>query len=984
MKIVQVVLAYLTKRQYCRKKRFYILPSELLQEGSHLIAVLISSHTFILQALSTTQADYNHSVQSVNDLQSHLVGAQSDNESLKSEVQVLRNEYLTLKKGMHVLAKSFGINADELTEDKDSLAVNNPEVTPKAPSYNQGVTTTPSGDSSGELTLDDLKKHVFGDQKRIPAAAKEDGTSGSSGSKTIHDSIIRQSNLVLKTLLEAADQQQQQKHSPEPAVHWQDVKRSIADSLIHESQEKVNGKADTGDSSAKMADGNSSTDSMDPATMGKIQEIVSTLQNQLGLTVNISMDPATSKALTLQLSGSDTERHSEETEVPPAEPSFLENGTPEEPPQVAPVVPEGRFWERQHKYDRQKMEEEYENLRKKRLAMLLQAYTGNSKPRALPTPTSSETSVPKLPIAPPSGSISDQDRIQQILAKYDLVPGQAVSMAPAPLTPEVTDFSQEAAKMLRESQSIKDRLQLMREHLNRAESARAQVKTTESRSGRSSLNNSFQSVDTPTAQPTVEKTSFQTRSEPFTRSSPRREIYPHKKGYQTEDDWKRRQMEQRLAAEHQDLQRDLHQLHERLSDLEGSQGQQGLMPSTTSYDCRLGQNPSDLRARSHMDLSSIAYDREESAKPLSALKAYRSALKSRFRSSSPLERDRSPSRIRINDPKDVDPVLDRKLGTGDDSPYSKSRVDPPQRKSHGTDFNKSYFSSDPLDHYSSKVDSFTADSRSKKDRHHSPYRSEKSRLDEGHSRSDLFGSHSSLTDAPRDRYEPRSSERDQRSRYDKRSSYDDHQSYDRRYREEDQDGMLDQSLNSSWRESPSKKSDHQYRDNTFSETRSRPTEELDRSRSSSRSPDRDRVRSSERERSALLAKYSAMAKAYESSRLDSESLKKEANVTQSSDRGRRLSDADFVVTKSGDVVRRPKDTSRSPVRDGSSYDADLSRDYVSVHKDSQKWHEPSRFFSTTLSVADPKHKDYDVDSLRASKRDYLSRERSSPSAPEFR
>jgi hypothetical protein len=102
------------------------------------------------------------------------------------------------------------------------------------------------------------------------------------------------------------------------------------------------------------------------------------------------------------------------------------------------------------------------------------------------------------------------------------------------------------------------------------------------------------------------------------------------------------------------------------------------------------------------------------------------------------------------------------------------------------------------------------------------------------------------------------------------------------------------------------------------------------------------------ERSALLAKYSTMAKSYDSTNTKPDTSPYDESL-----------DEDLVVTKTGDVI--PRSRERSPAAPRRVHFSSLSpnhhRDYSPAKQDEDKWQEPRRFFSTTLSAAEPTRHD---------------------------
>ncbi|ELU15146.1 hypothetical protein CAPTEDRAFT_185620 [Capitella teleta] len=778
---------------------------------------------YILE-LDNSLSDREHNSSLVDKLQTSLTRTQNDNETMKSEVQVLGDEYLHLKKGMDILAKSFGIEAD-----------NQPTETSSEEHFT--VPVVPRSDLPDDPTLDDLKKHVFGHTREtdiVPKAIED--IPSTPRTKTIHDSIIKQSNLVLKTLLEAADLK---KDSDESLFHWQDINKSIADSLIQESEDNIEGKKGKVPVEPKMEDvGSIDSEKVDSTTLNKIQDIIDTLlQNQLGYSVKIALSD--SNELLLQLSKpksngphatdlslpanglnnfSDGENHNDDikAKIPDSGPRDGRLGDEEAFP--------GSYWEHQHKQDRRNMEEEYEKLRKKRLAMLLQAYTGNDCPRLQPE---GFVPPPAVQVHPPQAT-SDQERIQQILAKYDLVPSKTSThqmgqvetqdLHPGCKAETVTDYNLEAEQMLKESQSIKDRLQLMREHLNRAESARTQVGVyheLEYRNGKASLNNSVVDDTRPSTQPGLHSKS---REEPV----------------DSERNWK---------------------------DV-----------SPARYTNNYSHSTSDSSLIP--DATANAFDETKYGKPLSAVRAYKSALKSRLRSS------------RSSTQADVKPIESKRSTCSPDRSYYKTRDyelerSPPRPSSHSLarstarSLHKTY-------HWKPHPTNYTSGSdRSYEDR---------TSLSDDLILSETCDPKPRQTDFTGDLGRPN----------------------------EDHGSLSDD------------------RSRLYNICSYRTVEPGDDSGSSLLKP-----YSSSAERTALLAKYSAMVRSYENLN------KTEARPVKASP------EPDLVITRSGDVI--PRDRSSNTTRRVHFSKPSSHTEYSSTTKDkvAPDWREPMRFFSTTLSVAEP-------------------------------
>ena len=289
-------------------------------------------------------------------LQRSLAESEDQKDRLWTEVKVLLDEYGLLKSDVDAMEN---ILQEHLPEIYGSVVIR--------------------GKRHGHIlvrSLNELKQHVFGGSR----SASERGTSSdgshrsvvntpesrtgassdsASTAEMIHDNIMKQSQLVLNNLDDAGNKPRA------PVVNWQDVCQSIASQLVSESERAVSVPLDT---TKVMPLFNVMLKELDmgvepPAIARPDPQCLPRQVLGLAMTMESELGLSATNGSSAQFLSTLAPLDSVEAEVQGDDRSSTSSDR-------QPV-------------DHEKLNREYEELKKKRLFMLMQAYTGNPDPDAL-------------------------------------------------------------------------------------------------------------------------------------------------------------------------------------------------------------------------------------------------------------------------------------------------------------------------------------------------------------------------------------------------------------------------------------------------------------------------------------------------------------------------------------------------------------------------------------------------------------------------
>ena len=194
--------------------------------------------------------------------------------------------------------------------------------------------------------IEELKRHVF-EPRSVPKARTSDTssvTSTSSGAVSLHADIIQQSELVLHILKETGDIEDDDVNSKDELVNWTQVRNSIENQLSGKSDQKS--PTDTPEKPLELHGQSENEDycgANDPEVKSHLNELAEAIGSDLGVKVNIVIGD--SNIVTTTDTDSSPEKQLQD-----------------------------RKEKRKMEIDRKNTE--YESMRKKRLSMLVQAYTG--------------------------------------------------------------------------------------------------------------------------------------------------------------------------------------------------------------------------------------------------------------------------------------------------------------------------------------------------------------------------------------------------------------------------------------------------------------------------------------------------------------------------------------------------------------------------------------------------------------------------------
>ena len=351
----------------------------------------------------------------------------------------------------------------------------------------------------------ELKSHVFAARQQF-----EGDRHKTAPSHSLHEDIIQQSEQVLNGLKELGEIPTELEQHVGPAVNWADVQKSIALQLSSESEQQLAGSSVPGSeaSTPRAADDgmpvlNRTSRALPAHVTGSLAEAV---ERELGMKVNITIEPAAAAAAQLPTTPTPSAK------VPDTDPDDIIAQT----------------FGKKYKLDHDKMNKEYEDLRKKRLAMLVQAYTGKTDTELVLKNTGTKT-VPKVE----TESKSELSEVEKIIANHL---GATATTAAAPAATS-TDTS-----------AIKEKLRRMREQLAKNVPAEDPVAPPPVPATSTSmpappapskrpavLQQAMQAAEAYITQrdSTSKSTAASTRHKPAAHPRSKREIYPHKKGYQS-------------------------------------------------------------------------------------------------------------------------------------------------------------------------------------------------------------------------------------------------------------------------------------------------------------------------------------------------------------------------------------------------------------------------------------------------------------------
>ena len=473
------------------------------------------------QNYQSLQEDHTKRVEVCNDLEANLAGVASEKSQLEAEVLMLRDEYKYLKKGMEVMEKFFKLKVLEHESSKSDSAANTPK----------------------SVDIEELKQHVFGQIQAPTRQATESVTVAAGAEKakgkgdSLHEDIMQQSELVLNKLINphgaAKDLSDHDR-----LVHWKDVRRSIADKLMTESKENIEPKIDisgkiksvpavTDTSVSTIEDSQVSQSSSSTHYPLRVTELVADIQKQTGAPIEVIVDPGNPDSLTLKLLNKKEELSDE---------ALLANLADTDLPDSIKLD--------LRKVNKDKMEEAYGELRRRRLTMLVQAYTGRNDAEQLITKIKEAQSKIN---EPPKPSPTSSSIISEALTGHKTEPASSLS-AQRKLEAQMIADSQVLAE---QSKRIKDKLLAMKDNFSsqREEyldlpykgSEVPRVTTPKDRKGsrhgtppRSSRRDSDDS-ETSLPGPNIRMKLF---------NGPKRQIYPHKKDYETSSTWQRKKQEE--------------------------------------------------------------------------------------------------------------------------------------------------------------------------------------------------------------------------------------------------------------------------------------------------------------------------------------------------------------------------------------------------------------------------------------------------------
>ena len=299
-------------------------------------------------------------------LQRSLVESKDQKDRLWTEVKILLEEYGLLKTDVDTMENILQQHAPELYGS----------VTIRGKRHGHTLVRS----------LSELKHHVFGDKKPSDLGISSDGSLHSlhnapelslqaprdtpETAATIHENIMKQSQLVLNNI----DDVHVDKKPCAPVVNWQDVCQSIASQLDSESgsdRPVVTVPLDTTkvmplfNMMLKELDIQSEPseaarmDPLQPCLPRQVLGLAKTMETEMGLSSTSStqsLSAVSAGSMVVDPTGVKAETHGEDRSSASSD--------------------------RSH-WDYERVNQEYEELKKKRLHLLIEAYTGNPDPDAL-------------------------------------------------------------------------------------------------------------------------------------------------------------------------------------------------------------------------------------------------------------------------------------------------------------------------------------------------------------------------------------------------------------------------------------------------------------------------------------------------------------------------------------------------------------------------------------------------------------------------
>ena len=373
-----------------------------------------------------------------------------EKEQLKTEVKVLREEFQHVQKGVEIIETLL-----------------------------RGSAPKPSDAQVLNQRLSELKSHVH---------ACQNGNRGALGvqpmknndAKSLHEDIMKQSENVLNILRENGALPEQAEIEG-PSINWTEVQKSIEKQLSKETERKISvteltDKVEKIDDKASMPVENRTSKAL-PQTVSHLAEAI---ESELGMKVNIVIEPVPNQTPVVNLASQPDEDVIAQT------------------------------LGKKYKLDHDKMNKEYEELRKKRLAMLVQAYTGKNEKEMIPKSLTSPRIEEKL------ASDKELTEVEKIIVNH--LGEEAL------VQQKSTDTS-----------AVKERLRLMREQLNKKDPKpdetvfKAEANITQREKPPKS-----EPVSIPRQTQKKRELPERPKGIAAVSSSPKREIFPHKKGYMSE------------------------------------------------------------------------------------------------------------------------------------------------------------------------------------------------------------------------------------------------------------------------------------------------------------------------------------------------------------------------------------------------------------------------------------------------------------------
>lgn len=324
---------------------------------------------FCFQTLHQIHEENSRGTKTVTALQRSLAESEDQKDRLWTEVKVLLEEYGLLKTDVDTMENILQQHAPELYGS----------VTIRGKRHGHTLVRS----------LSELKHHVFGDKKPSDLGTSLHSSDGSLHSlhnalelsqqaprdtpetaATIHENIMKQSQLVLNNI----DDVHVDKKPCAPVVNWQDVCQSIASQLVSESGSDRPVDTVPLDTTKVMPLFNmmlkeldiqsepseaARTDPLQPCLPRQVLGLAKTMETEMGLSSTSStqsLSAVSGGSMFVDPTGVKAEAHGEDRSSASSDRSHL---------------------------DYERVNQEYEELKKKRLHLLIEAYTGNPDPDAL-------------------------------------------------------------------------------------------------------------------------------------------------------------------------------------------------------------------------------------------------------------------------------------------------------------------------------------------------------------------------------------------------------------------------------------------------------------------------------------------------------------------------------------------------------------------------------------------------------------------------